>query len=555
MKGDFYMRKLLKNEQGISLLYAIGVLLIFTVLGLSLIAITSSGVAKNSTRENIVQSQDLADKGIDFAVKDIQATLEKGIKNNPMGKAAFETFLLSTLNNPNLSCTKGIEIPADNNNKTTVCIENIEPVSAEEKDKYKRLVTFKSTGKVNNKQHVTSSQIIIGTDAIPDQLRYAVSTNDGGNLFLHGGIEIQGDIKTSGNLIVTDHASWGTATGNKNTWTSSVYPRIIKDNKSISPKIIMPENNSNFYIFNLNNSYFSSNSSTDYYLNKLITGSDLNNNSNFTKISPEKNNTEIKNAFFNTKDLAIFTRTIKDDTVDIDKEFNFTTNPTSTVEDMTKNSSILNNKLKDNVYHIKKITTCTKEGKYGCISSKTSSGSIKIEGSSSVKTNTTLIGKFYVEGDVNISYTNLTSDAILYVKGNVSIDQSILKNLNNDSTLFIFANGDITFSNMHDSLYSNTDSINEARGFFYSKSNMMILGVRSHMRIIGGISGKRIILTGVRGKGKDASFDSVSTQKNKNSRLQVRYDEGLIAKYHSFKRDLDEEFITEINEPEMVKRF
>ena len=53
-------------------------------------------------------------------------------------------------------------------------------MSNEEKDRYKRLVTFKSTGKVNSKEHITYAQIIIGTDAIPDQLRYAVSTNDEG---------------------------------------------------------------------------------------------------------------------------------------------------------------------------------------------------------------------------------------------------------------------------------------------------------------------------------------------------------------------------------------
>ena len=48
---------------------------------------------------------------------------------------------------------------------------------------------------------------------------------------------------------------------------------------------------------------------------------------------------------------------------------------------------------------------------------------------------------------------------------------------------------------------------------------MMLLGVKSHMRVIGGVSAKRVILTGVRGKGKDETYDSATAQENKNARL------------------------------------
>lgn len=56
----------------------------------------------------------------------------------------------------------------------------IEPVLtngiADEKNTYKRIVTFKSIGYVNEREHLTHTKVVIGTDAVPDQLRYAIST-------------------------------------------------------------------------------------------------------------------------------------------------------------------------------------------------------------------------------------------------------------------------------------------------------------------------------------------------------------------------------------------
>lgn len=562
------MKRVLKNDSGYSLLLAIGVVIIFTVLGLSLLTLTSSGIAKNSTREDTIQAQDLSDKGIDYVVKDIQTYLEDEIIDNPMGKTAFNTFLTNTLGKSTLSCpldtdseaikaSKGIKIPGENSNSTMVCIANVAEIIntdgvVEEKDKYKRLVTFKSIGTVNGKEHVTTSKVIIGTDAVPDQLRYAVSTNDGGNLHLHGGVEIQGDIKTSGNLIITNHASWGTATGETNRWDASVYPRLIRDSKSINPKLIMSEEDSNVYIFKLREGR-NGNDSTDYYLNKLETGTDLSNTTNYTKYSPKTQITEIQNSFFNTSNLAVFTKTIGDDQVDIEKEFQSISNTTSIVEDLNNDSSILKNTNKNNVYHIKAFNECeSKKSNGDCKTWKTSSGTIDIGGSNQGKRNIKLVGKYYVDGDVFIDYANLTSDAILYVKGDVLINQSTLKSVSDESTLFIFAEGDITFANMHDT--ESTDNINEVKGFFYSKSNLMLLGVKSHMKFIGGISGDRVIMTGVRGKGKDGKFDTVTAQESMAARLQIIYDANLIAQYHSFKRDLEEEFITELNEPELIER-
>ncbi|BAK18083.1 type II secretory pathway, component PulK [Solibacillus silvestris StLB046] len=86
------MTKYLKSNSGSALLIAVAVLMIFTVLGLSLMSLTANGVIKNKSRENIVQATDLAQKGIEFAVTDIQKKIENEIKKIPWGKQIFIFF-------------------------------------------------------------------------------------------------------------------------------------------------------------------------------------------------------------------------------------------------------------------------------------------------------------------------------------------------------------------------------------------------------------------------------------------------------------------------------
>ncbi len=76
-----------------------------------------------------MQAQDLSDKGIDYAVQEIQALLKKEMQDNPMAKTAFEAFLVNTLTASMLSCPQGINIPAENANQTNVCIEKVELIS------------------------------------------------------------------------------------------------------------------------------------------------------------------------------------------------------------------------------------------------------------------------------------------------------------------------------------------------------------------------------------------------------------------------------------------
>lgn len=553
------MRKRLQNEKGYTLILTVAVIVIFTVLGLSLLTLTSSGIKKNELRQDTVQAQDLSDKGIKYAVNDIQLYLQNKIKNNPMGKTDFYQLLENSII-PNCSNGGGITIPGekqDQTKETKVCIDRVEMVSNDEKDLYKRLVTFKSTGIVNGKTRITTSKVIIGTDAIPDQLRYALSTNDGGDLYLHGGVEIQGDVKTDGNLIITRNAHWiRSILGISSTiWEKSVGPRLVKDTKSITPKIIMRESGKNIYTVDEASNYDDHISNpTDkkgiYYLDKPP----------YTKLSPLDTNTtnNLKNNYlFNTPNLDIVTKSLPADQIDVlakiqeknvgivDYYFEDLTISKKPTENFSRSDTVLVGKK------------CRQEKNNKCQEYKYE-GDMKID---SNHQNINLKGTYYVNGDLTINDTNLKSDALIYVKGDVEIKDSALQGSNPDSTLIIFANGNIQISNISE--YSDYTNPSTIKGFFYSKSNMIMYGVGSNIRLTGGISSKRLILTALRGNTtektdwlgiKSLNTDSIDIQKKKDSRLKITYDENLIQQYTTFMRDQQEEYITELNPPEYIER-
>lgn len=574
------MKHQLKNGNGSALLIAVAVLMIFTILGLSLLTLTSNGLANNENRENIVQATDLADKGTEYAVNDIQKTLEDEIVNNPMGKTDFGIFLGNTLNNSVLQCPTNIQnltdaigykILADNTSYTRVCIENVKKVSEEEKDAYKRIVTFKSIGYVNGQEKTTSTEVIIGTDTIPDQLKYAVSSNNKGNVFLHGGVEIQGDIKTDGNLIVAKQASIGEGTYS---WVNSVRARLIRNPDSVTPKIILSEDSNK-------DIYFLNKSNVSYSTHINISDSNLKSSSNYIKYN---NNAPIvkdpskyennQNRFFYSNNITIHRKNLPQDSINVTNLItdNYNKNGVTQYKNnqsftdlWSYNNSNLSKAQKDDKFYFGDFEKYCSNTRGPCIeqtryinknltfklNNKSSSNSAKIK------------GIYYIYGNLTIEDSFLESDAIFYVNGDVTITDSKLHSLDKKGTLIIFANGKIKLTNI--SQYLRDPS--KIQAFLYSKEELRIYGSGSNIEITGGISGNKVILSGLRGITTSSSnYASLSSQlahstdtkgnliPATNSRLKIIYDQNLIDNYTSFKRDDKEEFITQINEPEFISR-
>lgn len=587
------MNKYLKTHTGSALLMAVAVLMLFTVLGFALLTLTTNGVTKNETRENIVQSKDLADKGIDFAVNDIQKQLTDLISHPTIkvGKEKFKTELIRIISKPALQCplpgqpfpdSIGYKIPVSNNSYTKICIEKIEPVLtnglADEKNAYKRIVTFKSIGYVNGKEHITRTRVVIGTDAVPDQLRYAISTNEEGNLYLHGGIEVKGDIKTDGHLILSERAHWISRSGSGNetaNWEDSTFLRMVADSKSVNPKIIMKESGKNIYVVN-------NGTSIDYFKhieNRVENRVEYLNSSRYTKYIPNQPSTatEIQNKLFSTKGLSIVSRNLEPDKVEIaekitplytTKQYQKNYNSGQTVTTTNHETGRFN---PTDVIFIHGETntrgTCKRYFLGFCIEynyyqtlSKADFNINTDANSNSSNKDIKLSGTYYVNGDLKIYKTNLKSNAILYVDGDVTISDSTLNGIDANSTIFIFATGDISISNIS----VDQDNPSTIKGFFYSKQDMIMYGVGSNINLYGGLSAKRLILTAVRGKSSNSRYESGAAQKTinsatglpaKNSRLKITYDEELISQYTEFKRDEKDEAITSINPPEVLERY
>ncbi|MGM9950424.1 MAG: hypothetical protein ACI33P_09850, partial [Lysinibacillus sp.] len=542
------MKKYIQNERGYALLIAIGTILIFTVLGLSLITLTSNGIVKNTHREDTIIAQDLSDKGIAFAVNDIQRTLEQAIKTTPMGKTAFENLLVSTLNKTALKCPAagqpipdhiGFHIPAENDNITKVCIEAVKMITnasgvAEEKDRYKRLVTFRSYGIVKRKEHISKTDVMIGTDAIPDQLKYTISTNDEGNLYLHGGVEIQGDVKTDGHLIISEKAHW--LRGDTAVWEDSVATRIIPAVKSITPKVIMRESGKNIYIMK--------NPRDINYNSHIAGGNYLENNMRYTKYLPTNTATTgaLQDQLFLTNNVSLVTRNLPGDSVEITEKITplytnkrYKTNYPTGLTVTDGNQDISKFKRDDVVFVHGEKREC-RIWIIICLAyhpPTLDKADFTINGRSGTSRRTIrLSGTYYINGDFSVENTQLQSDAMLYVNGNVNIKESTLNGINPDSTIFIFATGDISISNI--SVDQSTPSI--IKGFFYSKQNMIMYGVGSNINLYGGISAKRTILTAVRGDSNNYTYESQARQREtqivngvatpkRSSRLKIVYDE------------------------------
>ena len=556
-----------KCEKGYSLLLSLTVLIIFSILGLSLITLTTNGILKNAIREDRTQAIDITDKGIEFLTQSIQKELEDFIQTGTVGRADFQVKLNQVIQNSKYSCVRGsVEIPSETG-QTRVCIDtdHIENVYNEKNElqELKRIINIKSIGIVNGKENVATAKVMVGTDAIPDQLRYAISTNNGGNLFLHGGVEVQGDIKSDGNIILSKQATWFSGTTAR--WEDSVTARIRQAANSVTPKLILNEQN-NIYVLKTNNK-----PSYDDH----ITGTKLNNTVNYTRLSPTAINASsaISAEFFNSPQLNVVTKELSDDKVEIsstilDKANSGTnkkytslsiTAPNHETSRFSKNyETLIAGETEKCVSWF--IIFCTKSEKTLSKSSFTINGA-SIYGNRNIN----LSGTYYIYGDLSITNTNLRTDALIYVDGKVNISESTLNGITENSTLIIFATGEINISNI--SVDSDTPSV--IKGFFYTKSNMIMYGVGSHIQLQGGISASRLILTAVRGSSRNNTFESGSAQAllydhdrnpitpiipQKNSRLTVIYDQNSITEYTDFKRDKEQEFITEINEPEIIER-
>src|SRR5690606_20918286 len=237
-------QRVLKNEDGYSFFIALLVSVLFIVLAVSLLSVTMAGLTKSTTREEIVQSTELADKGMTHIIQAIHTELQDAVNPEGLPSEEFKMQLEGTLED--YRCDGGnkkLTIETETG-KYEACIVAIED---EPGNPLRKIVTLESTGIVNDKKRTVTFAVKIGADPVPDALNYALGVHktctrsqdciDGeGNLFLHGASEIVGDLKVDGNIITTDRA-YAYLNGEK--WIESLYPSIKSRHAMSSARLVL----------------------------------------------------------------------------------------------------------------------------------------------------------------------------------------------------------------------------------------------------------------------------------------------------------------------------
>ena len=563
---------------------------------MTMLALASNGSKKNIIRQETIQAIALSEKGIVQMAAQINSELEEFLGEGGQTRGEFSKKLVETLNEykcpldviNSVEDLKDLAMDASQTGDYGICIEDFSNVldKNNKQNDLKKLVIFKSVGVSGDAKRLLTSKVEIGAQSVPETLKYAVGTNimssdpknGEGNLLMHGGVEIQGDIKVDGNIvtknkgvIVYNNIYTGNYSGED--WINSVFPTALPAPGSKSSKLVLGGKS---FILNKDVTY-PTHISKNVFLEPTYTyKTDINylfegTAPQVVSREPKKSiigiDSKIGAAKFNRQDFGIETLQLKNDRTIKSKNMPYTNVfPVETIEKCKATffgycyGGWYTEYLGDSDFYIEGINSFNKMSTDGNLTIKQNGSSVffgeglyvqgnLIIGKNSENPNAsqkspdiTLEGPIFVNGDVTIKEADLTSNALLYVNGKVNISHSTIKGkpLSNGSegTLIIFASDNVKIHNI--SVRESEENKSKIKGFFYSEENMEIFGVESNIQIDGGISAKRIALNALRG-GRTVydrygnitgfNFDSSENQKKKPSRLKIVYDPEIMSRF------------------------
>lgn len=641
--------RFLKTKGGYTLVLVVLILALISVIGIGLMGLTSSGVQKNVVREDITQASQQAEKGLDHISLQIQQELKNVIKNLDPRDAEYKTkyqaqftnllspYLCSDTGGSNL-ITKG-----DSQFNYSTCLDSI-PVT---EDTLKEL-SFTSKGTADGEQKILHETMKIGAILYeyPEILNYAVSTHDGGDLILTGGVEIKGDVKTGGNIVVSKRsyipytAEWKIADEGATPWEASVYPAItgpsVFASTTAEAKLFINKDKHLYEMYNerllggsCNWDDVSTQGTKDVSFLGYLTDKDLR-NYNFdeqvhdcifhtypiTKVQDylfSNHKPDLEDNFSTkTMDIASIVSDAKQKLKSVVIKNQYTPNPNDKLKtpkliyssynattptwadfsDAVNESPIITgdylvtkNTILDletfnfngNFYykgaHISLYNgQNTLRGNWVIENDNEIDPSIKLDGGKhtldgqfyvysgtgqdqAIHTFTgehTFKGSYYLDGDLSIKESTIHADAVFYVNGNVTIEDSSLDGIKYEDGHtgypIIFATGDIfykeaykTGSNFGKEYYNETPTV--INTFLYtngsypnSTGTIELNGAVSNLKVIGGIAGKNVLLNGLRGHIKQVTagfyeFPTVEQQTNADARLVIEYSPDIVTTY------------------------
>jgi hypothetical protein len=580
-----------KNEKGYSLILIIFVMFLFSLLTVSLMSFTLSGTKRNHINQSSIQATSLANKGVEFITARINTDLKNGLTTNGLTRSQFIDLLNNTLNKYKTKLNSS-EQTGNYNVYISTIADTVD--NNGNPNPLRKRVTFISTGIVDGIQKQVSTDVDIGAQPVLETLKYAVGANCAdskcnqfpgeGNMFLHGGVTIQGDFKVDNNIITTDR---GYAYLNGEKWVESQYPSVLPIQGETTGHLVL---GGKIYSFTNNPPY-------NNHITSLTGGNYSDKTSN------------ISSAFYTGQAPTIVSRSIVRDTINISDQksvFYFSKNDgvqfietskslfSSTPNDFSNDINMQNYKVYPRAkscllgcsYSYDDQYTFTKNNYFksfatdGSLTIESSTNAFKLtkfdngayieknltigNGSNSYDINSydkiQIDGPLFVNGNVTIKGANAQFNSIMYVMGDVTIENSQLSGYGNNGSLIIFAKGNINIRNNS----VNQDTPSDIKGFFYSEQALEMFGVGSNIRINGGLSARRIVLNGIRGKASSSNFtgaqqitskdyfEGKANQVGKNSRLQIIYDPQIMNTYADIKSR--EPIIKSIDPPQLISR-
>ncbi|MZQ87348.1 hypothetical protein GQF01_35045 [Paenibacillus sp. 5J-6] len=182
--------KLLKEERGSALLIVLFMILIFTLLGLTVLSASIGGATRTQTKQKDVQSLHLAEKALNEAVARIKATLDGREDINP---DAIDAELRSMF--------PGIEANTVKTEFSSAPTTEAELI--DENDVHQIEITV--TANIDGTERKLKQ--IVGINAFPDVLNYAAGSE--GNLILNGSpYFLGGDLYAGKKLQIKNQAEY-----------------------------------------------------------------------------------------------------------------------------------------------------------------------------------------------------------------------------------------------------------------------------------------------------------------------------------------------------------
>lgn len=578
----------LKKQDGYALLVTLLIMVVFSILGASLLMFTSNGGSKNEIREDITQSADLSQKGIDLITTQINSELTTYLGTNGRPRTEFIFQLENYLNN--YLCSKNAAAKTSTTGKYKVCIDSyVDSIDENnEVNELKKLVTFKSVGTSGNSNRTLTSKIEVGAETAPEALRYAVGTNidsaDGlqpgeGNLLMHGGVDITGDIKVDGNIVTSSN---GYALLGSDRWIPSLAPSAKPLPGTDSSRLFLGKKS---YFFTHSPTYSTHITQTNFTNSNYSEKSDIENlfrpgyapelvsreptrspigitsqKSNFQYASNSQGVTRLVQG----SDLTITDKLMSTSKVYLSHSYFKTVCVDSTWWGSCKKTESRKYEGDNETYAFEGTNTFKQVSTNGNIDFRRTDTTFKnglyVEGDLSIGNGSNsenpndyarviLDGPIYVNGNVTIKGADLLSNVLMYVNGTVTIEYSRIngKQLANgkNGSLIILSRGNVKISNNS----VNQDTPSYIKGFFYTEQDFEMYGVGSNIKIDGGISARKIVLNAIRGRARDTNFtgaykipnradyfEGVNEQANRDSRLSVIYDDEIISTYSDLKQ-------------------